>query len=522
MPSAMLTLEEYRALFVKLRKRGDVDQALLVANQMSNEYPENAAGYTCLGEAFGVRGEYRKALACYGLSLEKLPDQPMVYRAMGLVASLMGNKNEAFRYYHKALELAPDNSLVVSDVANFLTHSGYLADAKSLLSQAIKKEKKPELLDALLYILLREGDKEAIRKFVHQYRKYLKVHPCELHLASAYVTLGETAKAIRWLKSIKLRNEKPWQVSYYTMLANAYAKHKDYRSAFKAYRSQNEISAGNYQPQILEQDVLSLLHDQVGVLKEPLYEDEQTLQPLFIVGLPRTGTTLAEQVLSTTDEVVVAGELEFINSALLRYMKGESLIDLARWYREKMAFVLQENFQQSGHSKDMGKVKWVVDKLPANYYHLNFISRLFPKAKVIYMVRNPLDTGLSIYKQLFSERHNYATRLEDIAHFIALERKMQTHWRAHPPLPIHFLQYESLVSNFEAETQKLFTFLDLPWSEKVKDFYKSERYAVTASWEQVRNPINTRAIGGYKHYEKELQPLISKLEEYGVDTGYPL
>ena len=522
MPTAVRTLEEYRTRFIKLREKGAIDQALLIANQMSNQYPEDPKGYTCLGEAFGARGEYRKALACYGVSLEKAPDQPMVYCAMGNMEELLGNKSEAFHYYHKALALAPENVQVVGAVANFLILAGYITEAKSLLSQAVKKDKRPEVLDALLNIHLREGDREAIRKFVQQNRKQLKAPECSLRLATAYVAMGEPVKAIKFLKSIKQWNIAQWQATYYAILADAYAKHKDYRSAFKAYRAQNESSADNYQPYKVERDAQLLLQDQVGVLKEAIYEDEQTLQPLFIVGLPRTGTTLLEQVLSTTAEVVVAGELEFILPTFLRYAKGEALVDLAQWYREKMTFVLQDNFQQSGHQKDMTKVKWVVDKLPGNCFHLNFIARLFPKAKVVYMVRNPLDTGLSIYRQQFSGGHNYATRLENVAHFISVERKVQAYWRAHPPLPIYFLQYESLVSNFEEETQKLFTFLDLPWSEMVKDFYKSERYAVTASWEQVRNPVNTRAIGGYKRYERELQPLISKLEEYGVDMGYPL
>ena len=127
-----------------------------------------------------------------------------------------------------------------------------------------------------------------------------------------------------------------------------------------------------------------------------------------------------------------------------------------------------------------------------------------------------MDNGLSIFKQNFNNSHGYASKQHDIAHFIALERSMMSQWLDRYPASIYTVNYEQLVTQFDAESENIYDFLNLEWSEKVRLFYKNNKVINTASYNQVRNPINTNAVGAYKHYDNELLPLRLKLMKYGV------
>ncbi len=243
------------------------------------------------------------------------------------------------------------------------------------------------------------------------------------------------------------------------------------------------------------------------------YQDltEQEFTPLFIIGLPRSGTSLLEQVLNTSDHVVAGGELLFVEAAYKKYFeKREPLEQVSHWYREKVEFITK--------NQEIPKTapRWLTDKLPANFVNVGFIKNMVPDAKFLYCTRNPLDNGLSIFKQDFLHRHSYATRLEDIAHFIALERRIMQHWIDRFPGLILEVRYEDLVTDFDAQTRRIFDYCDLTWSPEVRDFHNSGYYCNTASFDQVRKPVYSTSVGFNRRYRKQLDPLREHLESLEV------
>ena len=240
--------------------------------------------------------------------------------------------------------------------------------------------------------------------------------------------------------------------------------------------------------------------------------------PVFIVGMPRSGTTLVEQILCSHPQVFGAGELKDIPQltddlpALMqtpeRYPTCVARIN--RPTVQTMAERYLRHLAQLG-----GNASRVIDKLPRNRRHLGFIHTMFPKARIIHCRRDPLDTCVSCYFQHF-ENLNFTTSLEDIALIYQLYQRMLAHWREELPMQIFEVQYEELVENQEPISRQMVAFCGLEWDDRCLAFHKKERAVQTASSIQVRQPIYRSSIGRWRRYESHLRPLIEALQNDDV------
>jgi tetratricopeptide (TPR) repeat protein len=237
-------------------------------------------------------------------------------------------------------------------------------------------------------------------------------------------------------------------------------------------------------------------------------------RPFFIVGMPRSGTSLTEQILASHPEVHGAGELgimdDIVNAipALLdkeigypfnaARLSAEMLGELANIYLDQLAKLAPEAAR-------------VTDKMPQNFLLLGLIALLFPDARIVHCKRSPLDTCLSIYFQDFSESHRYANRLENIGLYYRQYEKLMQHFGGLLDIPILEVSYEELVTNQEEITRKLIDFAGLEWDDCCLAFHKTSRFIPTASYDQVRQKMYTRSVGRWKHYEKHLGPLMETL-----------
>lgn len=497
----------------KLHK-GHLDQALLLANELSQKEPENALGYGLMGDALMHKGEHELATSCYQYALQKNPDQPYIYAALGQAYLLIGEVGKAFEFYFKALNLAPDNAEVLQKTGSFLVVVGRLTDARNALEKAMSLG-ATDALKSLLDLKIHIGNREDIKDFIERNKKTLIRDKHDFTYFRGEYSLGKYQHVIDLLTKMDVQNlTAAKRAVYHNLLASSFEKLGQHERAFDHFKLQNEVKNVQYSRSVMEKIVDTILSNTARMdVSTVHYKDvtEQEFSPLFIIGLPRSGTSLLEQVLNTSEHVVAGGELLFVEAAYKKYFdKHENLEDISQWYREKIEFITK--------NQEIPKEapRWLIDKLPSNFVNVGFIKKMIPDAKFLYCLRDPRDNGLSIYKQNFLSTHSYATRLEDIAHFTAVERRVMASWIEQYPQDILTVEYDNLVNNFDQVTQQVFSFTELEWDENVKYFYKNEHYCNTASFDQVRNPVNNKSVGFYKKYEQQLFPLQEELKNLKV------
>lgn len=245
-------------------------------------------------------------------------------------------------------------------------------------------------------------------------------------------------------------------------------------------------------------------------------------EPIFVVGLPRSGTTLVERILSAHSEVKSAGELQNFGVALKRATGTPSnrVLDqetIERGARCDLAAIGQRYIDSTRPLT--GRSPHFVDKLPLNFLYVGFIHEALPNARIVCLRRQPLDSCLSLYRQLFAvafSYYNFTYDLEDIGRYYALFDRLLAHWRHVLPGKVLEVSYESLVAEQERTTRALLDFCGLPWEAQCLDFHTNAAPVATASSVQVRAPLYATAVGRWRRYAAQLEPLIAQLRATGI------
>lgn len=239
-------------------------------------------------------------------------------------------------------------------------------------------------------------------------------------------------------------------------------------------------------------------------------------RPLFIVGMPRSGTTLTEQILAAHPQVHGAGEIPDL-ALVARHVcaRGGAV---ARWphvpeflQEDALPAAAARYLEGAARHAPAGVVR-IVDKSPMNYTLLGLAALLFPKSRVVWCRRDPRDVAVSIYSENFAPAERFATRLDGIGHLINLQARFMAHWQAVLPVPILPLDYEALVADPEPQVRRLLEFAGLPWDPACLAFHANERGVQTPSRWQVRQPLHARSVGRWRRHAGALGPLLSVLD----------
>lgn len=242
--------------------------------------------------------------------------------------------------------------------------------------------------------------------------------------------------------------------------------------------------------------------------------------PVFVVGMPRSGTTLMEQILDAHPAVFGAGERNAIGELFLRLGGARETAAAARL----VAMADQPQLDQASRDalRDLHalapQASRIVDKMPGNSRYLGLISLLMPKARIIHCVRDPRDIGLSIYTFRFHGHHPYAHDIADLGWYIAQQNRLMDHWKSVLPNPILTVSLRDWVDDFEGTLRTVLHFLDLPFDDACTRFHQNDRIVHTVSKDQVRQPVNARGLNRWQAYARQLEPLSRELNL----AGYPL
>jgi tetratricopeptide (TPR) repeat protein len=282
----------------------------------------------------------------------------------------------------------------------------------------------------------------------------------------------------------------------------------DFEKAFRSYKRGNELLKGIAEEYVRE-DRTRFVDDLMRVYTREAISQagvggSASEKPIFVVGMMRSGTSLAEQIISSHPFAKGAGELGFWGDAVREHESAIRRGLLGELIKKKLA---EEYLRVL--ARDSIDASRIVDKAPVNSDRLGVIYSVFPNARIIYMQRDPIDTCLSCYFQRFSTALNFTMDLSDLAHYYREHQRLITHWRAVlPPGTILDVPYEELVADQEGWTRKMLDFVGLEWDERCLDFHKTKRSVVTASYWQVRQKIYNNSVGRWRNYEKFISPLL--------------
>lgn len=543
-------------LGIALQKQNKLEEAIGCFRQAISLNPGYAEAHNELGVSLQLSGldQLDAAVECYRKALVIMPNYSVAHYNLAVGLKELGKNDKACVHFKEALRLQPGMGKASSVYAMLLTELGDGDQTIAVLEGALQhnpdnlelrfqlgkamsnKGRYQEALDIFNYLLaLRPGNENASASCAHVYehlgefeKGYALLQPFlegteDVGVGLAYAALAkhfdQRAEAAALLERLlqKDRMDRADRQTMYYAQGKLYDELKEYDRAFACFQHAAAVGKVQFDLKTYEQyfSAMMTVFSAENIRRRPRASSKSRL-PIFIVGMPRSGTSLVEQILSSHTAVHGAGELKdvgYICDALPEYLKSKTpypyCVDGLK--RKQIDEIAGRHLARLGaFSRSATRV---TDKMPQNFLFLGLIDQLFPGARVIHCMRNPLDNCLSIHTQHFNPTHSYAFSLAGLGAYYRLYQKMMAHWKQVLQIPILDVQYEHLVDNQEEESRRLVEFCGLPWEEGCLDFHENRRLVHTFSYDQVRRPIYKKSVERWKNYERHLGPLISALGE---------
>ena len=493
-----------------LAQRGQRAEAALSYRRALSLNPAYIEALNNLGNVLRELGESREAVALYRRALELDPRRAESHCSLGTVLCELQRLEEAAVSFRQALALHADYAPAHLGLATALRMQGRGSEAEASCRQALVLE--PKNVEALALLGELHADRGRFADAQQLFRSALAIDP---HCASVYCSLAThrkmTAADSDWLRGAEGLLARQLPLGHEISLRYALGKYCDdlqhYDQAFGHYRRANELTKRYgrvYDAAKLTRHIDQIMRScDAAILRQQHGEACASELPVFILGMPRSGTSLAEQILASHPQVFGAGELRFWNKAFgafakaqLRSEDGATLIPgMARAYLDRVTALA-------------GGALRVVDKMPANFLYVGLIHAAFPRARFIHMQRHPIDTCLSIYFQNFFDMGPHANDLGSLAHYYGEYLRITSHWRAVlPATALLEVPYEALIADQHGWTRRMVDFIGLPWDPRCLEFHQTERVVMTASRWQVRQKLNATSVGRWRNYEHYIEPL---------------
>jgi tetratricopeptide (TPR) repeat protein len=504
-------LDEYAGLLAGL---GRYEASASCYRDLLNRMPGNGRLHANLGHVLHCLGDFRAAVEHCRRAIELEPKLPEAHLHLGNSLLALNALYEADDAYRAGLEIAPDHAALHTAHAMAERAVGRLADAEASARRALAL--RPDAADTLALLGSLAIDHGRFDEAEELLRKALAIDP---ELPEALTSLT----AVRKMSAA----DAPWRdaaervlagglpVAHTINLHHALGKYYDdideRDAAFEHHRMGNELARRSRlrydRAEMTQRVTRTLAAFDRNALAAAQPGGTASERPVFVVGMPRSGTSLTEQILASHPQVHGAGELLYwifaadAERAAPPEQRAARINELGRTYLEGLAT----------QAPDASRV---IDKLPVNFRHIGLIHAALPGARFIHLERNSLDTCLSIYFQGFSAAHPYATDFGDLAHYYHEYRRLMAHWRAVlPSRTLLDVPYEDLVDDPEGWSRRMLAHIGLPWDPRCLEFHRTDRPVLTASNWQVRQPISKSSVERWRRYEQFIGPLREALGE---------
>jgi Flp pilus assembly protein TadD len=495
--------------------RAAYDEAVNYLQDLVALKPRDTAALNGLGAALTKVGRYPEAKVYFRKAIARQPDHREAHGNLGAVYLACGQFFEAENSLRRAIEASPADVERRCDLGRTLLNLGRLREARAQFERVLNvASRHSEALVGMGLIARMEGRFDEAGAL---FERALEVNPNSPAACAAQAGIGRmTASQVSWLQ----RAEKiaaggiapAEEATVRFAIGKYYDDVRNFERAFNNFKRGNELLktlADEYQPDVATRfaDDLIRVYTRESLVNAAGGASD-SMKPVFVVGMMRSGTSLVEQIIASHPAAAGAGELSFWNDAVRKYdalmrqepLPGSLRRQLAEGYLQALA----------RHSVDASRV---VDKAPINSNYLGVIHSVFPNARIIYMRRDPIDTCLSCYFQPFSAALNFTMDLSDLAHYYREHQRLMAHWRAVLPAgAILDVPYAELVADQEGWTRKILDFIGLEWDQRCLDFHSTTRPVVTASYWQVRQRIYNDSVQRWHHYRNFIGPLLELKE----------
>jgi len=518
----------YQNLAEILRLQGKLDEATKLYEQAVQIAPNIAVFKNGLGVLLQLDGKLKQAIARFQEALVLEPDHPLYAHNLAEAQKAFRTDEEAIVHYRDILQSMPNSVEAHLDMGDVCLAQNDVQQAATHFGRAVALQPGNALAHNKLGSALTDlGDFDAA---ITHLEEAVRLHP---EFAEAYFNLSDlviqgkycfSMQMLAKIESLLSSGRVPLEAAsiMHFALGNNLDKQGQYDEAFRAFHAGNQVQQklGEEFGILFDLELHQRKTDECITFFDASYFDKPPLGgvdselPVFVIGMPRCGSTLAEQIITSHPKATTAGELPEIGRLVqglsanhchddafpqcLSNVDAQTLRDLASHYLNNL----------SKYGKDSIRI---VDKALSNFFYLGFLFALFPKARIIHCRRDPMDIGLSCYFRRFASV-NWSWSLESIGAYYREYNRLMDHWSEVLPSQIYDLHYEKLVADSETISRELVDFCGLPWSDQCLEFYKNRGAVKTSSRIQVRQPIYKTSSGRWKNYAAHLEPFKKEIE----------
>jgi len=494
-----------------LKDKGDLEGAIENYKQALKIKPDYAQAYNNMGNALKDKGDLEAAIQSYKQALKIKPDYAQAFSNMGNALKSQGDVEAAIDCFKQALKIKPDYAQAYNNMGNALSEKGDLEVAIENYKQALKI--KPDYVQAYNNIGIALKDKGDLEAAIESYKQVLKIKP---DYAEVYRNLSNIhrykehdeyfLKMQSLCQSSSVSDEQRCHLNF--ALSKASEDLNEVSQSFNYLKIGNEL-----RKKILSYDIkkdielFSQLKKSYPSIALQSVVESSDLKPIFILGMPRSGTTLVEQIVSSHSEVTGAGELSYVSKFGGPTARG------AIKPNAKMILDFRQRYLEALKKRSDGR-SIVTDKMPQNFLYVGLIFSAFPDAKVIHVNRDPAATCWSNYKHYFIDKElGYCYDLDDTVTYFGLYTDLMQFWLGHYGDRIYNLNYDNLTINQDDETRKLIEYLELEWENGCLSPQHNKRSVRTVSQQQVRQKVYQGSSQQWRKFEPYLNGAFNQLTE---------
>jgi len=476
--------------------------------------PDHVGIINNLGRALAAQGKKESAATCFRRAVALSPSYVPALTNLGQILHETIRYDESIQCLNRALLLSPEDPYLYTQIGSVYKNMGKFGKAMTAHNKALQI--KPCLIEALAgvaAVLEAQEKHDECYDLINSLPESQRRHPAIAIIYSGLCHRFDKCKDALQLIDVIL--DRPGLDNWSELQLNFSAgnicnRMQKYDVAFGYFVRGNELKICNYQPDAIEKLFNNITHlFTEDFLAHMPASPNLSEKPVFIVGMPRSGTTLVEQILASHPDVYGAGELPYLGEIYPQFIRK-----YLPEYEKINTGILTQDALVSVSNEYLGKLNKlspestkVTDKMPYNFFRLGLIQMLFPGARIIHCSRDPMDVCLSCFFHDFQGSHDYAYNLSDLGHYYGQYVKLMQHWRNSVSLPMLDISYEMMVSDTEAMAKRLVKFCGLAWDDRCLSFHENKRYVATASRNQVNKPIYSTSVKRWKHYDKHLGEL---------------